>query len=342
MIRDWVNHICGPGEPIRRVMEIMDRTATPLVMVIQGGEGKLAGTISDGDVRRWLLSGGSLEGHAENVMNVTPFVDGTVGMMRPEIPSWCTLVPVVGADGHVVGLRDLRTRQQSSPAVIIAGGLGTRLKPLTDDTPKPMLLVGGKPILQRLVEQFVAQGFTDVWISIGYKGDVIRKFFTENPCGANIKFIEDPEERGTAGALAMLPKIDCPVLVINGDVICDVDFRKIVDFHTSRATPATMAVTQFKMAVPYGVINVQPGGTALESVLEKPYIGFYVNAGIYVLSPSVLETITPTNLKMTDVFSLLCANLYSPKPEVFLLMERWVDIGDHASLARARQEYGGI
>jgi len=265
--------------PIRAVMEVMDSTAVPIALVVDFNTDRLLGTITDGDIRRWILSGGGLDAEAQDVMNPKPIVHRAFGS-GVSFPAWCTLIPVVAPSGRLVGLRDLRRQRQQTVVVIMAGGLGTRLRPLTDDTPKPMLEIGGKPMIQRLVEQFVAQGFTDVYISVGYKAEVIKDFFAKNPCGAQISFLDEDRARGTAGALALLPETDHPVIVVNGDVVTDVDFRKLLDFHGQSGAPATMGVTQVRIRVPYGVIQVQPGAHVLESIVEKPDVGIYVNAGV--------------------------------------------------------------
>lgn len=323
-------------------MANMDKTGVPIALVVDFSCDELLGTLTDGDVRRWILGGGGVDAEVSAAMNGTPHMERSDGGSVPA-PVWCTLVPIIDhRSGRLVGLRDLRpTGARQNAVVIMAGGLGTRLRPLTEDIPKPMIEVGGKPIIQRLVECFVAQGFRDVWISVGYKAEAIKAFFGETRFGARISYLEEDSPLGTAGALALLPAQTSPTIVVNGDVVTDVDFRKLLDFHVQSRAPATMAVRSYKMRCDYGVAQVQPGTTSLESIIEKPDIGVYVNAGIYVMEPDALRHVSLNNLKMTDVFSLMAANLYTPKPAVFPLTEMWLDVGSHAELERARKEFGG-
>lgn len=326
-------------------MQRMDETGVPIALVVKGCE-SLLGTITDGDIRRWILGGGSIDAFAENAMNVKPVVEWTARIDAPH-PAWCTLVPVLDLKGNIIGLRDLRSPAQSATVVIMAGGLGTRLRPLTNDTPKPMLEVGGKPIIVRLVEQLVAQGLNDIYISVGYKADVIKDHFGTSRYGATINYLEEDSARGTAGALALLPKTTAPVLVVNGDVMTDVDFRKMIAFHTEHGADATMAVRKYKMECPYGVVNIDD--LLITGIVEKPEIGVNVNAGIYVLGPEVMQDLREcvgsivaacdsSQFHMTNLIDIAVNT--GRNAQAFLLLESWIDVGTPEAFAEAQKEYG--
>lgn len=350
----WLSNAVGTLAGLRDAMKKMDDTGIPIVLVVDHATDALLGTITDGDIRRWILSGGNLDAQAMNVMNLKPWIEYVDGP-NEAMPSWVMLVPQVQyLSGRVVGLRDLRKPRQQNLVVIMAGGLGTRLRPLTDETPKPMLHVGGKPILQRLVEQFVAQGFSEIFISVGYKAEVIKDYFGEGRFGASIKYLEELSALGTAGALALLPKTIHPVIVVNGDVVTDVPFSRLLDFHMERDASATIAVTQYRMRVPYGVI--QTDGEKLVAVIEKPDLGVYVNAGMYVLGREALALaprrhyqdaqsiynsqefggLQNHQFNMPDLFSRLIDS--KKPPVVFPILEKWLDVGSPETLAQAQME----
>lgn len=356
MIRDWRKTAVSHVNTIRFSMTRMDEAGVPICLVCDStgrkDKSRLVGTLTDGDIRRWILSGGDIDSPVAHAMNVKPIVEWVEQPYRP-VPSWCNFVPVIDPDGHIIGLRDLRSPAQPATVVIMAGGLGTRLRPLTNDTPKPMLEVGGKPIIVRLVEQLVAQGLNDIYISVGYKADVIKDHFGTSRYDATIHYLEEDSARGTAGALALLPKTTAPVLVVNGDVMTDVDFRKMIAFHTEHGADATMAVREFKMKCEYGV--VQTDGVKVAEIVEKPEIGVKANAGIYVLAPQALKKVPhatsyknqldqawqqqiaqdyPVKFDMPDLIRTV------PNTIAFPLVERWVDVGSPQTFAEAQKEYG--
>jgi len=333
----WMRHACAANEPLRGIMRNMDDTGVPIALVVDYTNDVLQGTITDGDIRRWLLKGGNLDAVAEDVMQPSPHVEYIDGP-KTTIPPWVTLIPQVGyLTRRVFGLKNLRKTHQTSPVVIMAGGLGTRLRPLTDDIPKPMLLVGGKPILQRLVEQFVAQGFTEIWISVGYKASVIKEHFGDgSKYGATIHYLEEDQARGTAGALALLPKFYHPVLVCNGDVVTDVDFRCVMEFHVEHMALATICVREYKMKVQYGVVKTT--SARVDALVEKPDVGFKVNAGIYVISHIYLPP--PASYgERVDMTTLVSGLIPHGAVIAFPLHEKWLDVGTPETLAEAQKEY---
>jgi len=223
----------------------------------------------------------------------------------------------------------------------MVGGLGTRLRPLTENTPKPMLKVGGKPILETIVKRFVDDGFTNITMCLGYKSNVIQDYFRDGGSfGANIDYIVEEERMGTAGALTLLEKrLDNPFFVMNGDLLTNINFEKMLDFHVEHNSKATMCVREYDIEVPYGVVNV--ANENITSIIEKPIHSFFVNSGIYLLEPDCIDLI-PDN-KFYDMPTLF-EELIAAKEKIisFPLQEYWLDIGRVADYEKANAEYHDI
>jgi len=224
--------------------------------------------------------------------------------------------------------------------------LGTRLRPLTDDRPKPMIEVGGRPILATLIDRFVEQGFTRVYISVNYRKEMIEDYFGDGArFGARISYIHEDQARGTAGALALIPeRPKRPVIVMNGDLLSKISFAHLLKFHEEHQAAATMSVREYRFTVPYGVVEAD--GHVLTAVTEKPEHKFFVNAGIYVLSPDAFDLIPADRpFDMPELFTLLLARATENKaarPAVFPLREYWIDIGRLDDLNQAQREFATL
>jgi NDP-sugar pyrophosphorylase family protein len=220
----------------------------------------------------------------------------------------------------------------------MAGGLGTRLRPLTDDIPKPLLKVGNKPILETIIRNFAEHGFVNITISLNYKGDMIKDYFGDgSDFGVNIDYVEENKRLGTAGALSLLKENPHePFFVMNGDLLTDVNFSHLLDFHSFGNSTATMCVREYEYQVPYGVIQTKDSD--ITSIVEKPIQKFFVNAGIYVLSPSVFNDI-PENefFDMPTLFNILIEK--QKKVSSFPIHEYWLDIGRMSDFEQAQSEY---
>jgi NDP-sugar pyrophosphorylase family protein len=228
--------------------------------------------------------------------------------------------------------------QKPNAVVIMAGGLGTRLHPLTQDTPKPMLKVGGKPILETIIQSFVDQGFVNFFVSLNYKAEVITNYFGDgSQLGATINYLHEKSRLGTAGGLSLLPQnIHAPIIVMNGDLLTRISVEALLDFHEHESAVATMVVREDHYQVPYGVVEVD--GTQIIGVEEKPIQRHLVNAGIYVISQTGLEDIpNETFYDMPTHFAKLSANGH--RTAAFPLHEYWVDIGRLDELERAQREW---
>jgi len=217
------------------------------------------------------------------------------------------------------------------------GGLGKRLRPLTDNTPKPMLKVGGKPILQTIVEGFSKCGFANITMCLGYKSSVIQDFFQDGSrFGVNIDYIVEDQRMGTAGALTLLKKKPHEsFFVMNGDLLTNVNFEKMLDFHESNNSKATTCVREYEIEVPYGVVSIKDENIC--SIKEKPTHSFFVNAGIYLLEPGCIDLIPENEFyDMTSLFEQLISE--KDKTVSFPLQEYWLDIGNHSDFSKAQND----
>ena len=280
---------------IHDALKIIDRRGGQIALVVDGGQ-KLLGTITDGDVRRGILSGIDVQNPVSMIMNAEP-VKAKPSDSRQFILSILRRnklrhVPIVDDSGCLLRLEildDLNPTYRKNMVLLMAGGLGSRLKPLTNECPKPMLKIGGRPILETIILNFIESGFKEFIISLNYKGDMIRGHFADgHDLGVSIQYIEEDERLGTAGSLRLLPEIQNshPIIVMNGDVLTKVNLDHFLDFHASNHSKATMGVREYNFQVPYGVLKLDYH--RIVQIEEKPVHNFFVNAGIYVLDQDIL------------------------------------------------------
>jgi dTDP-glucose pyrophosphorylase len=335
---------------IKQALQIIDAGAIKFAIIIDADD-LLLGTITDGDIRRAILDGKGLEHSIEEVYFKRP-TTVTVNSTKEEIINICTSkkiyqIPVVDNEGKVMGVKIfdelLKPKTHKNKVVLMVGGLGTRLRPLTDETPKPMLPVGGKPILQTIVEKFASYGFVDIVMCIGYKSQVIQDFFEDGAkFGVNIEYILEEKRMGTAGALSLLSeeqKPKEPFFVMNGDLLTNVNFESMLEFHLQNEAKATMCVREYDFQVPYGVVNIQNG--EIKSIEEKPTHQFFVSAGIYMLDASILDMIPNDEFyDMPTLFEEMIKR--EDKTVSFPIREYWLDIGRIDEYEKANREYGEV
>lgn len=339
----WQRIVIPPSMTIEDALKVIDAGAVRIALVADE-RGRLLGTLSDGDVRRAIIGRVPLSAKVEQAMNQTPRTAAASAsresvlrvMEQNDVP----VVPLLDAEGRIVGVHNLKEllgpTASDSPVFLMAGGFGTRLRPLTDDCPKPMLKLGNKPILETTLDGFIGAGFRRFFISVHYMGDTIKNHFGNGErWGVDIEYIEEEQPLGTAGALCLLPPLPDgqPLIMMNGDVVTSVDFRALLAFHVNNDAALTMCVREYDLQVPYGV--VQSAGHKVESIIEKPVHTFFVNAGIYVLSPQVIESV-PKNkrIDMPDLVSEVITLGYDVT--MFPIHEYWLDIGRFDDLNRAR------
>lgn len=343
-MKDWRESLVLPSGTIREAIKKMDVHGTQIALVVDD-KGLLLGTVTDGDVRRALLSGVPLDSTIAGVMNSHPTV-ANKGQSRRSILALMrnkTLfqMPVVDQHGVVVGLEELKTllgKPRNNWVLLMAGGLGARLRPLTDSCPKPMLHVGGKPILETILDNFIEQGFRRFYVSVNFMAEkIIEHFGDGSEWGVTIFYLRETDRLGTAGALSLIPEPPTePILVMNGDLLTQVNFNHLLDFHNEHESVATMAVREYEFQVPYGVVNLD--SPRILRIDEKPTHHFFINAGIYVLKPEVID-IVPKNTRfdMTTLFDQL---LEQKKPTAaFPIQESWLDVGRIDDFERAHAEF---
>ena len=276
--------------------------------------------------------------HTTTVLTNTPREE-ILALMRQKLFHH---VPIVDKDGCVVGLAMLNELvgivERPNWVILMAGGLGSRLRPYTDECPKPLLEVTGKPILEIIIEHFIEQGFKNFFISINYKAEMLRDYFgTGARWGINIEYLHERDRLGTAGGLSLLQDTPtAPIIVMNGDLLTHVNFDNLLLFHTMNNAVATMAVRAYDFQVPYGVVSID--GVNINRIDEKPIHKFFVNAGIYVLSPNALGYL-PSNtfFDMPHLFESLIAE--NQKTSAYPLREYWIDIGCLDEFERAQKEW---
>lgn len=333
---------------INEALAAIDRGERQIALIVDG-DGRLLATVTDGDIRRGLLRGVRLDAPVSDVMqtNFTSISEGTGHAAALELMQAKGLhqLPVVDSAGRMFDLLvidDVSTKMRRDTHVILmAGGLGTRLRPLTETVPKPMLPVGGKPILELILRNLTDQGFFDFTISLNYKGEMIRDYFGDGGrFNARIDYVEENKRMGTAGALSLLKtRPESPFIVMNGDLLTAIPFEALVQFHHETESFATMCARDYLMQVPYGVIEVE--NTTLKRIVEKPTYSHFVNAGIYVLSPEALDHLTPDEyLDMPTLFERFMGS--GARASVFPVKEYWMDIGRPEDLHKARNEYSDM
>ena len=346
MVKSWQNALLASGATIREAIGVIDKGALQIALVVDEA-GRLLGTITDGDVRRGLLRGATLGGPVDEIMN-RQFKSVKPETPRPVIRQMMAegsihQLPVVDDAGKIIGLELIdqlidRPELTDSWVVIMAGGLGTRLHPITQTIPKPMIPVGGRPIIESIITQFIAQGFKRFLLAVNYKAEMLREHFGDGSrFGAVIDYVQEEDRKGTAGALSLIKeRPPGPFLVMNGDLLTTVNFRQLLDFHRQNDAVATMCVREHAYQIPYGVI--QTDQHRLVGLEEKPVQSVLVNAGIYVLDPSVLDAIPADRLyDMTELFGDLMKA--GRQAIVFPIREYWLDVGRMDDLERAASEF---
>lgn len=348
-MKQWESTLIGADTTLEEAIATLDRGALRIVMVVDK-ERYLLGTVTDGDIRRALLKHLPLETVVSEVMCATPQT-AAQGWSRDRFLAvmekyQLLQLPILDAEGRVIGLETLHEilhkARRDNPVFLMAGGFGTRLQPLTHNCPKPLLKVGEKPILELILENFINAGFHCFFISTHFMPEMIRAHFGDGSrWGVSIRYIHEDEPLGTGGALGLLPhdEIDLPLFVMNGDLLTNLDFQNLLTFHQDHDGVATMCVREYEYRVPYGVI--QSEGHRILSMVEKPMHRFFINAGIYLLSPELVKSVAP-RLRV-DMPTLLEQQIAAGKDvNMFPVHEYWLDIGRMEDFQRAQQEFSSL
>ena len=330
---------------IKEALGIIDSGAMQIALVVDDND-KLLGTLTDGDIRRGILRGLDLDSSIETIVFKEPAI-AKISSTKEEILKLALSrklhkIPVVDDNGRVLGIKEIEElvepKIKTNRVILMVGGLGTRLRPLTQDTPKPMLKVGNKPILQTIVEKFAEYGFVNITMCVNFNASIIRDYFGDGKeFGVNIDYVLEEKRMGTAGALSLLKERPSePFFVMNGDLLTNVNFEHIFNYHTLHKATATMCVREYDYEVPYGVVKMNDN--KITAIAEKPVQKFFVSAGIYMLSPEILDLI-PKN-EFYDMPALFEKLIKLSKNVIsFPIREYWLDIGRMEEYQRANEEY---
>lgn len=347
-MKSWQQSLVGPETTLREALQTIDRVGCQIALVVDE-QSHLLGTLSDGDVRRGLLRGLALADSVSAAMHISPTCARTVDSRQSIHSTMRRLglhqMPVLNARGQVQGLETIDDYFAAPPrdnwVVIMAGGMGTRLQELTRDIPKPMLKVGSRPLLETIVCGYAEQGFRNFYIAVNYRADQIEAHFGDGgSLGVEIRYLREKQRLGTAGALSLLPQTpSVPLLVTNADLLTKEDYAHMLDGHMQAGAEATMAVREYEIQVPFGVVRERDG--CIEAIEEKPIKRFVVNAGIYVLSPGALEHVPrDTQFDMPALFeSLVGAGL---RTRCHPIEGYWLDIGRATDYEKAQTDFDEV
>lgn len=345
----WHSVLINPDLPLQAAISVLDRGGLQIAVVVDA-QRCILGTVTDGDVRRALIRQIGLDAPIAEVMARQPRV-APAGATKEHVLQLMdqhkvSQIPLVDIEGRIVGIETLHGllhgKRRDNAVFLMAGGFGSRLQPLTDNCPKPLLNLGDKSIIEIIIENFVRVGFNRFFISTHYLPEMIRHHIGDGSrWGVSVQYVEEKEPLGTGGALGLLPResIHEPMFLMNGDLLTNLDFNKLLDFHDSHDGIATMCVREHEHRVPYGVVDGD--GLRIITMVEKPVYRYFINAGIYVLSPALVSSVARG--QRIDMPTLLQQQIEQGQSvNMFPVHEYWLDIGRIEDLKRAELDVAGL
>ena len=333
---------------IKQALNIISKGKMQIALVVDDGN-KLVGTLTDGDIRRGLLRGLNLKKSISSIIHRRPVVskisDKKKDILKLALSKNIHQIPIVDENKKLVGIQMveelIKPRKKTNKVILMVGGEGVRLRPLTKDVPKPMLHIGNKPILQTIIEKFAEHGYVNIVMCLNYKFQIIKDFFGDGKkFGVKIEYVIEKKKMGTVGALSLLKKkLTKPFFLMNGDLLTDVNFEYLHNYHKLKNNIATISVREHNVELPYGVVKLNQN--LISSFEEKPNYKFFINAGVYMFSPEVLNHI-PRNKKyqIPELFIKLIK--LKKKINTFNLKNYWLDIGQVEQLDQAKKEFNKI
>lgn len=344
MKHDWRKVLIDKDIKIRDVLETISNASIRIALVVDENQ-HLLGTITDGDIRRGLLEDISLDNSIDEIINREP-ITAEIGTLRSELMNVMlkeeiNAIPIL-SNKQVVGLETLEhslsVDSRDNVALIMAGGFGKRLMPLTESTPKPLLNIGSKRIVEVIIEKLAAAGFSKFYISTFYHSEKIENYLGNGDrWNINIQYIKEEEPLGTGGALGLIPKKhkEKPILVINGDVLTNLNFSNLMEFHDNNDSAATICAKEYQTTIPYGVIESEK--EKVLAIKEKPSYCHFVNSGIYVISPRLASRVEKRQkIDITTLISDAIQN--SDEVRLFPVLEYWIDIGMPEDYEKAQHD----
>jgi dTDP-glucose pyrophosphorylase len=319
--------------------------ASSVAMVVVHEQGAVKGVLNDGDLRRALIAGAPLTASIYPYFT-RDYVSVQSGTSRADVLDLMQArsieqIPIIGEGGGLLGIHTMHSilggKRKPNWAVIMAGGKGTRLRPLTENLPKPMIKVAGRPILERLILHLVGLGVKRIFISVNYMGHIIEDYFKDgSEYGCSIEYLREEEPLGTGGSLSLLPEVpEEPILVMNGDLVMQANLDGMLRFHGEGRFQLTMGVKPYRHEIPFGCVESESG--RILSIVEKPSIDHLINAGVYVLSPDVIKTIPKRFFPITDLFKTALTDRLSCGS--YLIEDEWADVGQMDDLKQAQGKH---
>ena len=336
---------------ILNAMKLLDKTAEKCLIVVDENE-KLLGTLTDGDIRRSILKGFSFSNDIKNSFNKDPKKSKEKDLRKKEITELLlkyniSLLPIVDKEGKVEDYYSLsklgkkktdKSGLKKVPVVIMAGGLGTRLKPFTDVLPKPLIPINGKPIIEHIIERFIRVGCKNFFITVNHKSKILRAYFEELNLNYNIDFIEEKKPLGTGGSLRLMKGLfDKPFFVTNCDIIIKAEYENTYKFHLNGGYDLTLVASAKEYKIPYGTCELNDNGD-LSRINEKPQHDYLINTGLYILNPKVLDLI-PKNkfFHITQLIEKIMKK--NSKVGVYPVNDNsWIDVGQWNEYKKAREQ----
>jgi dTDP-glucose pyrophosphorylase len=350
MTHSWKNILISPKATMQDTISVIDKGSLKTALVVDETK-RLLGVVTDGDIRRSLLKHLPMSCEITEVMNKTPLV-AEQGTSKSQLLSMMKKhgllsIPLVKS-GELVGLQTMQSLVvekacYDNPVFLMAGGFGTRLRPLTDNCPKPLLKLGDKPILETILESFIEHGFYNFYISTHYLPESIRNHFGDGAkWGVEIQYVHEEDPLGTGGSLGLLPADlpDLPIIMMNGDVLTKIDFEQLLKYHETYQPVCTMCVREDEYKIPYGVVEADEG--RIISLVEKPTHKYFINAGVYVVSRELITSVEKNrHVDMTDLIEKRINN--NEFVAMFPVHEYWLDIGKMVDFYQAKKDvmHGG-
>ncbi len=341
--------LISPDSTVVEAMQCIDRNARGILFAVE--DKRLVGVVTDGDIRRWLIKSGDLNGRVEQLMNLSPrfICQKDVKSAQDYMAKFSvTALPVVSLEGHIIDIvfeqfeNNLKEKTgdglKDIPVVIMAGGKGTRLYPYTKILPKPLIPIGDIPIMERIIDRFCTYGVQDFWVTVNYKKNMIKSYFAEHVHDYELLYIEEDCPLGTAGSLRLIEnKFECPFIVTNCDILINADYEDLYQYHMKAGNELTIVTALKNIVVPYGVIHSSKNGT-VTSMEEKPKLSYFVNTGMYILNPKLIDEIPKnTFFHMTDLSNILLkqgrkVGMYPISEDSFL------DMGEFEEMRRMEEK----
>ncbi|NMB82154.1 MAG: NTP transferase domain-containing protein [Ignavibacteria bacterium] len=342
MQKEINKYLVQPGITVKEAMKQLD-SSHGKVLFLADSDKKLLGSLTDGDIRRWILSGGSLNSNVESACHLKPFtvLNGydNDSVKKEILKGKFSAVPVLDFEGRILNIifwdelfeeEDIKRKDKKLECyvMIMAGGKGTRLEPFTKILPKPLIPIGDKAIIELIIDKFLDYSVGHFFVSINHKAKIIKSYFEELAPGYSIEYIEETKQLGTIGALAFLKgKLEKPVLVTNCDIIIDTDYSELLDFHVKNNYDISLVASVMHHKIPYGICEIENGGT-LSKFSEKPEYSFMASTGMYIINPGIIDLI-PENTFYHITHLIEKVRNYSGKVGVFPISENsWLDTGE--------------